>query len=61
MKALVRFAAEPDSLRVQEMPDPTPKPGWVVLKVSACGICGSDVHHRQARLHWEAQTALEGK
>ena len=50
MKALVRFAAEPDSLRVQDMPDPTPRPGWVVLKVSACGICGSDVHHRQARL-----------
>ncbi len=43
MKALVRFGPEAGSLRVQDMPEPRPAPGKVVLKVSACGICGSDV------------------
>jgi len=27
-----------------EMPLPELKPGWVLIKVEACGICGSDVH-----------------
>jgi threonine dehydrogenase-like Zn-dependent dehydrogenase len=48
MKALVRFAPEAGSLRVQDMPDPTPEPGKVVLKVAACGICGTDVRDRRA-------------
>ena len=29
------------------MPDPKPGPGQVVLRVSACGICGSDLHVHQ--------------
>lgn len=32
------------SLAVKEVPDPTPGPKDVVLKVKACGVCGSDVH-----------------
>jgi hypothetical protein len=31
-------------LEVKEVPDPTPGPKDVVLKVRACGVCGSDVH-----------------
>lgn len=31
-------------LEVKEIPDPTPGPKDVVLKVKACGVCGSDVH-----------------
>ena len=27
------------------MPDPTPGPGQVVVDVSYCAICGTDVHH----------------
>jgi (R,R)-butanediol dehydrogenase/meso-butanediol dehydrogenase/diacetyl reductase len=27
---------------VETVPDPTPEPGTVVLRVSACGICGTD-------------------
>jgi (R,R)-butanediol dehydrogenase/meso-butanediol dehydrogenase/diacetyl reductase len=27
---------------VETLPDPTPEPGTVVLRVSACGICGTD-------------------
>lgn len=31
-------------LRVQDVPDPKPKAGEVLLRIRACGICGSDVH-----------------
>ena len=30
---------------VEDMPDPTPGPGQVVVDVSYCAICGTDVHH----------------
>ena len=30
---------------IEEMPDPTPGPGQVVIDVSHCAICGTDVHH----------------
>lgn len=42
MKALVYVA--PEKLEMQELPKPAPKPGEVLLRVSASGICGSDVH-----------------
>jgi (R,R)-butanediol dehydrogenase/meso-butanediol dehydrogenase/diacetyl reductase len=31
-------------LQIEEVPDPTPGPGELVLKVESCGICGSDLH-----------------
>ena len=31
-------------LEVTEIPVPTPAPGEVLVRVAACGICGSDVH-----------------
>lgn len=31
-------------LQVEEVPDPVAGPGQVVIKVSYCGICGSDLH-----------------
>lgn len=33
----------PGDLRVDEIPDPSPGPGDVLLGVGACGICGSDI------------------
>lgn len=32
------------SLDVEPRDLPEPSPGWVRLKVAACGICGSDLH-----------------
>jgi 2-desacetyl-2-hydroxyethyl bacteriochlorophyllide A dehydrogenase len=32
------------------MPEPHARPGWVVLRVAACGICGSDVRVRDTQL-----------
>ncbi len=31
-------------IRVEEMPDPVPGPGEVLVRVRAAGICGSDLH-----------------
>jgi (R,R)-butanediol dehydrogenase/meso-butanediol dehydrogenase/diacetyl reductase len=38
----VRWHAR-DDIRVEEMPDPEPRPGEVILEVEACGVCGTDV------------------
>jgi L-iditol 2-dehydrogenase len=32
-------------MRLEELPQPIPGPGEVLLKVAAVGICGSDVHY----------------
>ena len=40
----------PRSLGVETIPDPTPGPGELVLRVGACGICGSDLHAHQLGL-----------
>ena len=34
----------PGKLEVADMPDPTPGRGELVVRVGACGICGTDVH-----------------
>ncbi|HEY0453788.1 zinc-dependent alcohol dehydrogenase family protein [Actinophytocola sp.] len=34
----------PGSIRVGDVPDPKPEPRHVVVKVGACGICGTDLH-----------------
>ncbi|RME24279.1 MAG: hypothetical protein D6798_11590 [Deltaproteobacteria bacterium] len=31
-------------LEVKEVPDPTPGPGEVVVRIRGCGVCGSDTH-----------------
>src|SRR5579859_435315 len=42
MRAVVIDA--PGSIRVGSVPDPTPRPDEVVVRVAACGICGTDLH-----------------
>lgn len=42
MKAGVFY--QKNNLRVEEIPKPSPKAGEVLIKVKACGICGTDVH-----------------
>ncbi len=42
MKAVV--IEEPNQVRVESVDDPTPKTGEAVIKVEACGICGTDIH-----------------
>lgn len=35
---------KPGEIRVGNVPDPTPKPDELIVKVGACGICGTDLH-----------------
>ncbi len=42
MRAVVISA--PGSVRVESVADPTPRPGEVLVRVGACGICGTDLH-----------------
>lgn len=41
MKAVV---AQRGSISVEDVPEPTPGPGQVLVAPLACGICGSDLH-----------------
>jgi len=50
MKALVRYGVEPDEFGIQTVADPHPKAGEVILRVGACGICGSDLGQFRRRL-----------
>lgn len=42
MKAAV--ITGPGAVEVADVDDPTPGPGEVVVRVAACGICGTDLH-----------------
>ena len=42
MKALVY--TKPDEIQLQDYQDPVLKPGEVIIKIKASGICGSDMH-----------------
>lgn len=50
------------SLRVDDVPDPVPGSGQVLTRVTACGICGSDLHMLQHGAELRERTAaLEGE
>ena len=40
----MRLALPGALLRAEEMPDPEPQPGEVRIRVSACGVCRTDLH-----------------
>jgi len=42
MRAIV--LDRPGRFRVAEVPDPVPGEGQIVVKVEACGVCGTDIH-----------------
>src|ERR1700759_3549473 len=42
MRAIV--LNRPGSFRVAQVPDRTPGPGQIVVKVDCCGVCGTDLH-----------------
>src|SRR5690349_3171307 len=39
-------------VRVESVPDPTPRPDEVILRVDWCGICGTDVEEYLSGPHW---------
>lgn len=44
MKALRRLRRSARAAEIQDVPVPAPGPGEVLLAVSHCGVCGSDLH-----------------
>lgn len=43
---------------IDEVEIPTPQPGYVLLKIKSCGICGSDLHTYLG--HWGRGTKASG-
>ncbi len=58
MKALVKTAVGAGHLEYSDLPDPSPKPGEVKIKVYASGICGTDMHIFHGGYHYEPPVAL---
>ena len=52
MKAAV-FVAPGEPLAIDDVPDPSPAPGELLIAVRSCGICGTD-------LHWSEQHDTAG-
>lgn len=51
MQAVVlRAFGGPENLRAESVPDPSPGPGEVLLRVRACGVCYHDVINRRGNL-----------
>lgn len=44
MKAVVKYAAGAEHVKLREIPEPTPGPGQVLLEVIYTGVCGTDLH-----------------
>lgn len=44
------FCTGPRQIELRDVPTPEPVPGEVLVRVHACGICGSDLHHYGAGL-----------
>ena len=47
MKALILNEPgriEDNPLKYTELPEPEPEPGELLIKVSACGVCHTDLH-----------------
>jgi 2-desacetyl-2-hydroxyethyl bacteriochlorophyllide A dehydrogenase len=43
-------------LGIQEIPQPVPGPDEVLIRVKACGICGSDIRYYQGHNPWAQHT-----
>jgi 2-desacetyl-2-hydroxyethyl bacteriochlorophyllide A dehydrogenase len=39
------YCTAPRRIELRDVPDPTPAAGEVLVRVAACGICGSDLHY----------------
>jgi 2-desacetyl-2-hydroxyethyl bacteriochlorophyllide A dehydrogenase len=46
-------------MRVEDVPDPTPAPDEVVVRVEVCGICGSDLHMYKLGLFQELGRVID--
>jgi len=52
--------AEQAPLQLRELPDPTPAPGEVLLRVLACGVCRTDLHTVEGEIPLPAPALIPG-
>lgn len=49
----------PQRIEIRQVPVPEMAPGMVKIRVSACGVCGSDIHMWKAGTGWSAEPLPE--
>lgn len=47
-------------LQIEEIAEPVAKPGQVLLKVRACGVCRTDLHIVEGELHQQMKSVVPG-
>ena len=57
MKALVTTPGTEGTTRIEDVPDPTPGPGEVLLRVLEVGVCGTDREIAEAVLYLASDAA----
>ena len=57
MKAAILESA-PGGLHIEEIPVPEPRAGEVLVKVSACGVCHTDLHVMKAEVAFPTPAVL---
>lgn len=57
MKAAVLVG--PRQIEMKNVPVPTVEPGMIEIQVSACGVCGSDIHMWKAGKGWGKQNGSD--
>lgn len=61
MQAVVlRAFGAPENLRPEIVPDPSPGPGEILMRVAACGVCFHDVINRRGNLPRTSVPAILG-
>ena len=58
MKALMKKTRGPDGVALENIPEPSPKPGEIKVKVHATGICGTDLHIIHDEYHNELPVVM---
>ena len=49
LPALCRLDENPNPLQLAELPDPEPGPGEILVRVSACGVCHTELDEIEGR------------
>ncbi len=52
MKAVVHYQLAPGCVELREIAEPCPRPGEVIVRVRAVGVCGSDLHQYHNTQSW---------
>ncbi len=49
LRGIAPFAQNPNPLSLENIPEPEPKPGEILIRVSACGVCHTELDEIEGR------------